>query len=76
MSSARAIAARCCCPPESRRAAPPRRRSACRERGERRPLAGERLEPAALLGLVAEREHGLCEEAVRGDQVADARAAV
>ena len=42
--------------------------------GGRSPV--ERLEPAALLGLVAEHEHRLGEEAVRGDQVADAGAAV
>ena len=46
------------------------------ERGERRVVARQWLDPAPLLRLVAERKHRLGEEAVRRDQVPDARAAV
>ena len=45
------------------------------ERRQRRPLACDRLEPAALLLLAAELEDRLGEEAAGGDEVADAGAA-
>ena len=41
------------------------------ERGHRRALAGQRAQPALLLLLRPERQHGLGEEPVGGDQVAD-----
>ena len=44
-----------------------------RERSQRRALTRERLHPPTGLLLVAEDEHRLREEAVGGDQVADAR---
>ena len=46
------------------------------QRGQGRIVAGQRSQPALLLGLVTQDQDRLGEEAVGGDQVADARAAV
>ncbi len=53
-----------------------RRRLGGGQRREGRALAAQRLQPAPLLGVGAERQQRLREEAVGGDQVADAGAAV